>query len=95
MARKQLSTSSRLMQMAEAAGQSPEVYLSRMLNEHDTRKEAAEAIGVSDGAMSNYLAQLQITRLTSYSLSPDSNSPKAHDLWVPLWPESLIGGMGK
>ena len=83
------------MQLAEAAGQSPEVYLCRMLNEHDTRREAAEAIGVTEGAVSNYLAQLQVTRLTSYSICPDSNSPKARDFWVPLWPESLIGGMGK
>lgn len=95
MARKQLSTRSKLMQLAEEAGQSPEIYLCRLLNEYDTRKEAADAIDVSDGAMSNYLAQLQVTRLTSYSISSDSKTPKAHNQWVPLWPESLIGGMGK
>ena len=95
MAKKQLSDHSRLMQLAEAAGQSPEVYLCRILNEHDTRRQAAEALGVSEGAISNYLAKLQVTRLTSYSLSPESKSPRTHDQWIPVWPESLMRGIGK
>ena len=94
MPKNQLSSKCRLMHQAESAGQSPEVFLCRMLNQHDTQQEAAKAIGVTQGAIGNYLAHLPITRLTSYKVDGDSNSPKVHHQWVAMWPESLIGAMG-
>ena len=95
MANKQLREDCMLMRQANAAGQRPEVYLCRMLNQHGTFQQAAAAIGVTQGAIQNYLAHLPVTRLTSYKRSLKGNSPKAEDQWVPLWPESLILGMGK
>lgn len=93
-AKKPLRNNCQLMIQAEATGQSAEVYLCRMLNQYDTQQEAAEAMGVTQGALSNYLSSLPITRLTSYRIDARTNSTKAYSQWVPLWPESLIGGMG-
>jgi len=94
MATKQLSTNCRLVQLAEAAGQSPAVYLCRMLNQFDTQQEAAEHMGVTLGALTNYLSRLPVTRLTAYNVSA-TNTTKTRHQWIPLWPESIIGGMGK
>ena len=94
MIEKPLRGNCKLILRANAAGQRPEVYLCRMLNQHGTFQRAAAAIGVTQGAIQNYLAHLPITRLTSYRRSMEDKSAKAHDQWVPLWPESLIGGMG-